>query len=233
MVHCIILYTILYHTIYYTVPYYILYFTITVLYYAVLCCSMLYPLYYTIIRYTRLLSLFAFDPLSDWTEVPIERLDLVFRDAVLSGTVPLETRLMACDLILACLQGDPVRRPTVQQVLDHPFLSCTCDGTEALPRLGSLRGSLDVLGRHQYLVMTSFDPIQVQRISSDSKQAAILTAAQLLDESAVVTLLCLGADASVINASGNNGLHMVSETSHVLFALVLTPIVAGVSRGPI
>ena len=57
------------------------------------------------------------ESLAAWDELPVERLHLIFLEALSRGEVDIQRRLEAQDLIYWCLKRDPAQRPSMQQVL--------------------------------------------------------------------------------------------------------------------
>ena len=144
--------------------------------------------------------------LAEWSEPGIaDCLDNIFREAYRTNSISLAVKLAAQDLVWGCLQEDPGSRPSMEEVLNHPFFDWAAGG---LPLASNLK-FLDLEGRHLCLAMPAFPTTYVQDAVKNSKQPALLTAAQLLDADAVDTLLQRGAPASAVNGTGNSALHLM------------------------
>ena len=144
------------------------------------------------------------EALKDWTELSLEQLDMVFADALPVGSCTLQQRLCAQDLLLWCLNAEPSRRPTMQEVVEHPFLRK--EPTALDPR--ELQ-QLDLLGQHQSLAMLSVTVQHAKDIEEATQQSALHTATSLLDPEAVELLLQCFADPTMPNAWGDTPLHIL------------------------
>ena len=153
--------------------------------------------------------------LTTWTGIRSASLDSVFKELYRSGNIPLSAKLAAQDLICACLQVNPELRPTTLEILAHPFFKIGLDEENSKQHFVGHKWSLDLFTDHLCVAMPSFTPSFIDEIVRSSHQAALLTAAQLLDVDAVELFIELGADLFAVNASGNTSLHLVSPQSQI------------------
>ena len=64
--------------------------------------------------------------LATWIKPNEQQLDLILRPAYQNGSASFVMQLIARDLVLKCLQGDPRSRPSsMAEILEHQFFSRT------------------------------------------------------------------------------------------------------------
>eukprot|EP00808_Paulinella_micropora_P001566 g81676.t1 len=93
-----------------------------VLLYELCAGRLLFPALANDCQRTESASKLAFRQLCMWLSLPEEKAQHIFAQGVLDSREPEKVRRDATDLIVWCLQSDPSLRPSVRQVLEHPFL---------------------------------------------------------------------------------------------------------------